>query len=63
MEVSWALENITPGIQTAQRYAIKPLYPRGGPKQSLPSKPVLYLGLSRLFPIGETKDGDLTKLL
>ncbi|HDS7247436.1 TPA: AAA family ATPase [Morganella morganii subsp. morganii] len=46
----------------AQRYAIKPLYPRGGPKQSLPSKPVLYLGLSRLFPIGETKDGDLTKI-
>lgn len=46
----------------AQRYAIKPLYPRGGPKQSLPSKPVLYLGLSRLFPIGETKDGDLSKI-
>jgi hypothetical protein len=46
----------------AQRYAIKPLYPRGGPKQSLPSKPVLYLGLSRLFPIGETKDGDSSKI-
>lgn len=46
----------------AQRYAIKPLYPRGEVKQSLPSKPVLYLGLSRLFPIGETKDGDLTKI-
>ncbi|HCQ8417690.1 TPA: AAA family ATPase, partial [Klebsiella michiganensis] len=46
----------------AQRYAIKPLYPRGEPKQSLPSKPVLYLGLSRLFPIGETKDGDLTSI-
>ncbi|EAO3469393.1 TPA_asm: AAA family ATPase [Salmonella enterica subsp. houtenae serovar 16:z4,z32:-] len=46
----------------AQRYAIKPLYPRGGPKQSLPAKPVLYLGLSRLFPIGETKDDDLTKI-
>ncbi|MCL6354306.1 AAA family ATPase [Pectobacterium parmentieri] len=46
----------------AHRYAIKPLYPRGGVKQSLPSKPVLYLGLSRLFPIGETKDGDLTAI-
>ncbi|MEB5983900.1 ATP-binding protein [Klebsiella pneumoniae] len=46
----------------ANRYAIKPLYPRGGPKQSLPSKPVLYLGLSRLFPIGETKDGDLSAI-
>ena len=46
----------------AQRYAIKPSYSRGGPKQSLPSKPVLYLGLSRLFPIGETKDGDLSAI-
>ncbi|EHC1568861.1 ATP-binding protein, partial [Escherichia coli] len=44
----------------ANRYAIKPLYPRGGEKQSLPSKPVLYLGLSRLFPIGETKDEALS---
>ncbi|HBN0521470.1 TPA: AAA family ATPase, partial [Escherichia coli] len=46
----------------AQRYAIKPVYPRGKEKQSLPAKPVLYLGLSRLFPIGETKDDALTKI-
>lgn len=44
----------------ANRYAIKPLYPRGGIKQSLPAKPVLYLGLSRLFPIGEIKDEELS---
>ncbi|WP_427003708.1 ATP-dependent nuclease [Pantoea eucrina] len=46
----------------AQRYALKPLYPKGGSKQSLPAKPVMYLGLSRLFPIGETKDSDLTSV-
>ncbi|HGB5509591.1 TPA: AAA family ATPase, partial [Salmonella enterica subsp. enterica serovar Anatum] len=43
----------------AQRYALKPMYSRGKPKESLPSRPVIYLGLSRLFPIGETKDSDI----
>lgn len=46
----------------SDRYALKPQYPRGKEKQSLPAKPVLYLGLSRLFPIGETKDGDLSEV-
>lgn len=44
----------------AQRYALKPMYSRGKPKESLPSRPVIYLGLSRLFPIGETKDSDIS---
>ncbi|MGC0945999.1 MULTISPECIES: ATP-dependent nuclease [Pantoea] len=43
----------------AHRYALKPMYPRGKPKQSLPHRPVIYLGLSRLFPIGEIKDSDI----
>ncbi|PAW37625.1 AAA family ATPase [Pantoea vagans] len=47
-------------VNLAQRYALKPMYPRGKPKQSLPHRPVIYLGLSRLFPIGETKDSDVT---
>ncbi|MGK3142626.1 ATP-dependent nuclease [Pantoea sp. C2G6] len=44
----------------AHRYALKPMYPRGKPKQSLPHRPVIYLGLSRLFPIGEVKDSDIS---
>ncbi|WP_240349940.1 AAA family ATPase [Pectobacterium brasiliense] len=44
----------------AHRYALKPMYPRGKPKQSLPHRPVIYLGLSRLFPIGEIKDSDIS---
>ncbi|NCU09734.1 ATP-dependent nuclease [Pantoea ananatis] len=43
----------------AHRYALKPMYPRDKPKQSLPHRPVIYLGLSRLFPIGEIKDSDI----
>ncbi|HIU23552.1 MAG TPA: AAA family ATPase [Candidatus Coprovicinus avistercoris] len=34
------------------RFAIKPFYP-SGQKQSLPCLPVIYLGLTRLFPYGE----------
>ncbi|WP_370425876.1 AAA family ATPase [Pantoea vagans] len=46
----------------SDRYALKPQYPKGKERQSLPSKPVLYLGLSRLFPIGEIKDGDISEV-
>lgn len=42
------------------RYAIKPQYTK---KESLPELPVLYLGLSRLFPYGEFyNDSEITKL-
>lgn len=36
----------------SNRYAIKPFYQRGT-RDSLPFCPVIYLGLSRLFPFGE----------
>ncbi|TYL42367.1 ATP-dependent endonuclease [Dickeya sp. ws52] len=36
-----------------ERYAIKPYYSGG---QSLPSCNIIYLGLSRLFPVGELED-------
>ncbi len=49
-------------INESDRYALKPQYPKGKERQSLPSKPVLYLGLSRLFPIGEIKDGDISEV-
>lgn len=39
------------------RYSIKPAYPKGS-KDSLPFCPVLYLGLSRLFPFGEFQNDD-----
>ena len=37
------------------RYAIKPAYKRGT-KDRLPECPVIYLGLTRLFPFGEFQD-------
>ncbi|MDC9622410.1 AAA family ATPase [Xenorhabdus sp. XENO-7] len=40
----------------ANRYAIKPYYSRTEDNQLLPSCPVIYLGLSRLFPTGEVGD-------
>ena len=40
---------------TNTRYAIKPMYQRGS-GDSLPSCPVIYLGLSRLMPYGEFKN-------
>ncbi|MBC8945196.1 ATP-dependent nuclease [Xenorhabdus indica] len=39
----------------ANRYGIKPYYKKED-KQSLPSCPVIYLGLSRLLPTGEVDD-------
>lgn len=39
------------------RYAIKPPYKKGG-GDTLPSCPVIYLGLSRLFPYGEYNNDD-----
>lgn len=41
----------------ADRYAIKPKYSRGT-TDKLPELPVLYLGLSRLYPIGEFQNDD-----
>lgn len=40
-----------------ERFAIKPHYSRGT-KDRLPALPVLYLGLSRLYPIGEFQNED-----
>lgn len=45
---------------TNTRYAIKPMYQRGS-GDSLPSCPVIYLGLSRLMPYGEFKNDDALK--
>lgn len=42
------------------RYAIKPKYQKGM-NESLPSIPVVYLGLSRLVPYGEFKNDDEIK--
>jgi len=39
----------------SNRYAIKPAYKRGT-KDRLPECPVIYLGLTRLFPFGEFQD-------
>lgn len=41
----------------SNRYAVKPTYQKGS-KDSLPYCPVLYLGLSRLFPFGEFQNDD-----
>jgi len=41
------------------RYAIKPYYGKAEESQYLPSCPVIYLGLSRLFPTGEIVDDEL----
>ncbi|AUJ83190.1 AAA family ATPase [Enterobacter cancerogenus] len=41
------------------RYAIKPYYGQAAESQYLPSCPVIYLGLSRLFPTGEIVDDTL----
>jgi AAA15 family ATPase/GTPase len=39
------------------RFAVKPFYKRGA-GDSLPKIPVIYLGLSRLYPFGEYRDDD-----
>lgn len=44
----------------ASRYAVKPYY-KPGSKESLPSLPVIYLGLFRLFPYGEFQNDDVVK--
>lgn len=41
----------------SNRYAVKPFYQRGT-KDTLPYCPVIYLGLSRLFPFGEFNNDD-----
>lgn len=38
--------------KSTNRFAIKPYYPKGK-HDTLPIRPVVYLGLSRLFPFGE----------
>ena len=44
------------------RYAIKPVYSKGA-AESLPSLPVVYLGLTRLVPYGEFKnDNEIKKI-
>jgi len=45
----------------ANRYSVKPKYPKGT-KQSLPPLPVLYLGLSRLYAFGEYQNSDFEKI-
>lgn len=42
--------------QIAERFAVKPRYSPQMPKESLPTLPVIYLGLARLYPIGEFQD-------
>ncbi|UYP72861.1 AAA family ATPase [Pantoea dispersa] len=42
-----------------ERYAIKPYYSGG---QSLPSCNIIYLGLSRLFPVGEVEDSHISQI-
>lgn len=50
------------GLEKRSRYAIKPQY-NSKHSESLPFCPIIYLGLSRLVPIGEfQQDEDLTKL-
>lgn len=41
--------------KTNERYAVKPIY-RKEKKESLPYRPVIYLGLARLFPFPEFQD-------
>jgi len=46
-------------VGTGNRFALKPAYKRGC-EETLPSLPVLYLGLSRLYSFGEyNNDGEL----
>lgn len=45
--------------QQDERYAIKPYYSGG---QSLPSCNIIYLGLSRLFPVGEVEDDHISQI-
>lgn len=44
------------------RYAVKPQYKRGT-KDRLPFAPVIYLGLTRLFPFGEYQNDDAVEKL
>lgn len=44
------------------RYAVKPYY-KAGTGEKLPYMPIIYLGLSRLFPYGEYQNDDLIKKL
>ena len=46
----------------SNRYAVKPLY-RPGTMESLPFCPVIYLGLTRLYPFGEYLNDDAVKKL
>lgn len=45
-----------------ERYAVKPWY-RRGTSDKLPFCPVIYLGLTRLFPFGEYQNDDAVKKL
>ena len=44
------------------RYAVKPYYKKGT-KETLPFMPIIYLGLTRLFPYGEYQNDNLIKKL
>lgn len=57
-EISFRRHNSDDGI--SKRFAIKPQYPEGK-NEKLPSIPVIYLGLFRLFSYGEYKDDNLIK--
>lgn len=48
------LNHVDEPLHSDYRYAIKPMYSKPG--ESLPELPVIYLGLSRLFPYGEYSD-------
>lgn len=47
-------------IEDRNRFALKPMYKRGS-GEKLPSIPVIYLGLSRLYAFGEYNNTDLKK--
>ena len=48
--------------QKENRYSLKPIYPNGK-RESLPFLPVLYLGITRLYPIGEYDEESQLKML
>lgn len=49
-------------IQSEYRYAVKPQYKKGT-RESLPSRPIIYLGLNRLVTYGEFRDTEPIKAI
>lgn len=60
-EVNFRRHNTRAVANQQKRFAIKPYY-KGKKRESLPAIPVIYLGLSRLLPVGEVAD-DMSKSL